>query len=75
MKLHWNEDYQKVVYTLKHKLFTAPILIFQDWNKEFHAHVDASFIDLCTILSQPGEGEIHHPITFVGRMFSTTKKN
>jgi hypothetical protein len=75
VKLHWNEDCQKVVYTLKHKLFTAPILIFQDWNKEFHAHVDASFIDLCTILSQPGEGEIHHPITFVGRMFSTTKKN
>jgi hypothetical protein len=74
-KLHWNEDCQKVVYTLKHKLFTAPILIFQDWNKEFHSHVDASFIYLCTILSQIGEGEIDYPITFAGRMFSTTKKN
>jgi hypothetical protein len=41
-----------------------PISIFPDWNKEFHVHVHASSIELGAILSQPGEGDIDHLITF-----------
>jgi len=74
VKFQWNGDCQKGLDTLKQKLVTALILIFPDWNKEFHVHVDASSITLGTILSQAGEGEIDHPINFTSRKLSTTEK-
>jgi hypothetical protein len=52
---------------------TTPILIFPDWNKDFHAHVDASSIALGSILPQLGEGDIDHPISCARRKFSITK--
>jgi hypothetical protein len=51
--------------TLKKKLITTPILIFPDWEKEFHVHVDASGISLGDILTQIGDGAMDHPIYFV----------
>jgi hypothetical protein len=38
--------------TLKEKMVTTPILVFPDWEKTFHIHVDASTITLGAILSQ-----------------------
>jgi hypothetical protein len=73
-KFQWNDNSQKGLDTLKQKLVTTPILIFPDWNKEFHVYVDASSILLGTILSQPGDGEIDHPIIFESRKLSTMKK-
>jgi hypothetical protein len=69
-KFKWNEDCQKRLETLNKKLVTEPILIFSYWNKDFHVHVDASSIALGTILSQPGEGDIDHQITFSSRKLS-----
>jgi len=60
---------------LKEKMVTAPILVFPDWKKEFHVHVDASSIALEVILTQQGEGDIDHPITFSNRKLSSTKTN
>jgi hypothetical protein len=45
------------------------------WNKEFHVHVDASSIALGAMLSQPGEGDIDHPIVFSSRKLSTSENN
>ena len=45
-------------------MVSAPILIFPNWSKEFNVHVDASSIALGAILSQPGKGDIDHPIAF-----------
>ena len=56
-------------------MVTAPILVFPDWNKEFHVHVDASSIALGTMLAQPGAGNIDHPISFASRKLSTAEKN
>jgi hypothetical protein len=50
VKFQWDDDFQKGLDTLKHKLATV-ILIFPDWNKNFHVHVDASSITLGAILS------------------------
>jgi hypothetical protein len=75
VKFQWNEDCQKGLDTLKHRLVTAPILLFPYWDKEFHVHVDASSITLGTILSQPGEGAINHPIAFTSRKLFISKKN
>jgi len=54
---------------------TAPILVFADWSKEFHLHMDASAITLGVILSQPREFDIDHPITFAIRKLSDSEKN
>jgi len=42
----WNEECQKSLDVLKEKMVTTPILVFSDWKKEFHVHVDASCIAL-----------------------------
>jgi hypothetical protein len=53
----------------------APILVFPDWSKEFHVHVDASSIALGVVLSQPRERDIDHPLSFSSRKFSTIEIN
>ena len=63
-KYEWNEECQKSLDILKEKMVTAPILVFPEWKKPFHVHVDASSNSLGTILAQPGEGGIDHPISF-----------
>jgi hypothetical protein len=75
-KFQWNEDCQKGLDTLKQKLGDHTILIFPDWNKEFHVHVDASSIALGTVLSHnQGKGDIDHPIAFASRKLSIAEKN
>ena len=74
-KFEWNEKFQESLDKLKSKMATAPILIFLDWKKKFHVHVDASLIALGIVLTQPGDGAIDHPIAFASRKLSTIKKN
>ena len=59
---------------LKRKMVVAPILIFPCWKKEFHVHIDASSVELGVVLTQPGEGEIDHPIVVVCLKLSTAEK-
>jgi hypothetical protein len=56
-------------------MVTAPILVFPDWSREFHVHVDVSSIALGEVLAQPGEGEIDHPLSFSSRKLSTAEIN
>jgi hypothetical protein len=65
----------KLINTLKLKMVTAPILVFLDWSKEFHVHVDASFIALGALLAQLGARDIDHPLAFASRKISTTDIN
>ena len=48
----WSQECQGSFDTLKAKMAFVPILVFPDWNKDFHVHVDASFV----VLSQQGKG-------------------
>ena len=66
-KFQWNEDFHKGLDMLKQKLVTAPILVFPNWKKEFHVHVDAYSIALSELLSQPREGELDQAISFANR--------
>jgi hypothetical protein len=50
-KFEWNEDCQRGLDTLKENMVTPPILVFPDWEKKFHVHVDASTIALGSILA------------------------
>jgi len=56
-------------------MVTASILVFHDWKKEFHVHVDASCIALGAVLTQSREGEMDHPIAFSSRKLSKAEKN
>jgi hypothetical protein len=61
--------------TLKQKMVTAPILVFLEWSKEFHVHVDLSSISLGIVLTHPIEGDIDHPLAFTSRKMSIAKFN
>jgi hypothetical protein len=50
-QFHWTEECQQSFDKLKHKMVTTPILVFPDWSKEFHIHVDASSIALGVVLA------------------------
>ena len=63
IKFEWTPECQESLDILKEKMVTAPILVFPDWSKDFHVHVDASSIDLGAVLAQSGEGNIDHPIS------------
>jgi hypothetical protein len=63
----WTLECDKLFETLKDKLNTTPILIFPNWENEFHVHIDALGISLGAILMQPGDGAMDHPIYFVSR--------
>jgi hypothetical protein len=56
-------------------MVTAPLLVFLDWEKTFHVHVDALAITLGAILAQLGARELDHPITFASRKLSKSEKN
>jgi hypothetical protein len=56
-------------------MVTTPILVFPDWNKEFHVHVDASSIALGVVLTQLGIEDIDHSLAFARKKLSTTKIN
>jgi hypothetical protein len=71
----WTLECDKSFETLKEKLITIPIMIFQNWENEFHVHVDASGISLGAILMQPGDGAMDHPIYFVSRKLSQEEHN
>jgi len=51
-KYQWNDECQHALDTLKEKMVTAPILVFPNWEKTFHVHVDVSTIALGAILAR-----------------------
>ena len=73
--LCWNEECQCNLDVLKENMVTTPILVFPNWKKEFHVHVDASCFALRAVLTQAGEGESNHPIVFASRKLSKAEKS
>jgi len=71
----WNDDCKKSLDVLKEKMVTAPILVFQNWKKELHVHVDASCIVLGAVITQDGGEVLDHPISFASQILSKAKKN
>ena len=56
-------------------MVTALILVFLDWEKTFHVHVDASTIALGDILVQQGVADLDHLIMFTSRKLSESEQN
>jgi hypothetical protein len=74
-QFHWIEECQQNFDTLKQKMVIMPIMVFPDWSKKFHVHVDESSIALGVVLAQPEIGDIDHPLAFASRKLSTTYIN
>lgn len=47
----WGTEQEEAFTELKDRLVSAPILVYPDWNKEFHVHVDASNIAIGATLA------------------------
>jgi hypothetical protein len=71
----WTPECGKAFDILKEKLSKTPILIFPNWENEFHVHVDASGISLEAMLVEPGDGAMDHPIYFASRKLSQAERN
>jgi hypothetical protein len=71
----WTLECDKAFNILKENLSTTPILIFPNWENEFHVHVDALAISLGAILTQPRDGAMDHPIYFASRKLSQVEHN
>ena len=54
---------------------SMPILVFLDWNKDFHMHIDTSSITLGVVLAQPGADDLDHPIAYANRKLSFAEQN
>lgn len=66
---------QAALNILKEKLVSDPILVYPNWNNQFHVHIDASGIALGAVLAQPGEGNLDHLIYFELRKLLTIEKS
>ena len=75
VKSQWTKFYQEILDTLTNKMVTTPILVFRDWKKEFHVHVDSLSVTLDMVLMHPNEGSIDHPIYFANKKFSTIENS
>ena len=71
----WSQECRGSFNTMKSKMDSTPIVVFMDWDKQFHVHVDASSVALGLVLTQPGEGDIDHPIYFASRKLASVEKN
>lgn len=47
----WDEECQQSLDVLKENMVTSPILVFPDWKKDFHVHIDASCVALGVVLT------------------------
>jgi hypothetical protein len=71
----WMPECDKVFDIRKENLSTTLFMIFPNWENEFHVHVDASGISLGSILAQPGDGSMDHPIYLARRKLLQVEHN
>ena len=69
------EDTLKAFGTLKQACFTAPVLAFVDYTKEFLHETDAYKEGLEAVLSQKQVDGWYHPVTYGSRALRANEKN
>ena len=68
-------EVREVVRILKNKIQTAPMLVFQDFDKPFLLETDASKERLGVVLSQKQDDGHYHPVAFGSFSLTPLKKN
>ena len=68
-------EVHETVRILKHKIQTAPVLVFQDFNKPFLLETDASKEGLGMVLLQKQDDGHYHPVMFESCSLMPPEKN
>ena len=71
----WNKGCIDSFEILKNKLIKSPILIFLDWSKKIHVHIDASTIFVEAILTHLGDDHMDHPNEYSSRNLNKAERN
>ena len=64
-----------VVWELKEKISSAPVLVFPDFDKPFLLETDASKEGLGAVLSQKQDDGCYHPVAFGSRTLTPSEQN
>ena len=70
----WTDDCAKAFQTLKDAISNDVVLLYPDYQKEFHLTTDASGTALGATLSQEKDGELR-PVAFGGRSLHDHERN
>ena len=73
--VHLPPEAREVIWTLKEKILTLPLLAFLDFAKPFLLETDASKEGLGAILSQKQDDGRFHLVTFGSHSLTPTEKN
>ena len=71
----WNDKCQKAFEELKHRLVTAPILIYPNYKVEFILATDASYNGFGATLSQISNDNKEHPIAYASKSLKKEEIN
>jgi hypothetical protein len=74
-KFKWTSECQDAFESLKEELITTPILAFPNMNKPFILTCDASKSAIGCILSQLGDDNKEHVISYNGRSLRPSEKD
>ena len=77
-EVKWDQQRDKCLLLLKHKLSTAPILKYPDFLKEFAIKTDTSRVGLGAVLTQEYEIEgkkIFMPVLYASRSLREPRKD
>src|SRR5436189_6241162 len=70
----WKEKQEESFQTLKEKLYTAPILAYPDFEKEFILYTDASGYALGAVLSQKEKDGNEHVVYYASKTLTDTER-
>ena len=66
---------EEVVWLLKEKILSMPVLVFPDFDKPFLLETDASKEGLEVVLSQKQDDWCYHPVVFGSRTLTPSEQN
>jgi RNase H-like domain found in reverse transcriptase len=73
-KFEWSTDCQKAFDTMKKQFMEEPVLLMPDQSKPFQIKSDASKVATGAVLTQLDSNGDRHPIAFLSKTFSETKR-
>ena len=75
VKYIWSEECSNAFNKIKRLLTTSPVLITADYTEQFTLFVDASDVGAGAVITQRGNDETDHPVSFYSKKFDKHQRN